>query len=646
MGLMVEPARRAAAGAAVRVGTERRALRFCTAGSVDDGKSTLIGRLLYDSRAIAEDALQALAGASQRRGEALNLALLTDGLRAEREQNITIDVAYRYFATPRRRFVIADTPGHTQYTRNLVTGASQAELALILLDARKGVLPQSRRHAAIAAWLGIRHFVIAVNKLDLMGWSREAFERAAGEMRAYLGRLGAHDVAVIPVSALLGDNVVNRSANMPWYDGPALLEHLETVAVAPRGGACGFRLPVQCVLRPNLDYRGFAGTVAAGRVRAGEEVLLLPSRRRTRVRSVAQAGEAVAEARAGEAAVVTLEEECDLSRGEMIVSAAAPPVAASRLRAALCWMAEAALERERAYILMHTTRATRAYVERVEHRLEIETLAETPAEKLEGNEIGRVTITTAQPVFCDRFADNPETGSFILVDPHTNATVAAGMIEAAEGEGGRAGVPGERAARAGANIGRARREARQGHRAGVVWFTGLSGSGKSTLARGLERRLFALGCRTVLLDGDALRRGLSNDLGFSPADRMENIRRASEVARLFYENGCLVLCAFVSPFRRDRAFARQGIGRGRFFEIHVDCPIEECRRRDTKGLYAAARAGALGDLTGVGQAYEPPQAPEWVARTAERTPEAVVEELVALLRARGLLPDARTPRAR
>ncbi len=671
----VQPRRAAEAPAGLAAAADL--LRFSTAGSVDDGKSTLIGRLLYDSQSIFEDQLRALEEASQRRGEERNLALLTDGLRAEREQNITIDVAYRYFATARRKFIIADTPGHTQYTRNMVTGASNADLALILLDARKGMLTQSKRHAFISSLLGIRHFLIAVNKMDLVDYGEGVFQAVVEEFTAFARKLEVRDVVFIPVSALQGDNVVERSRRMPWYEGATLLHHLETVNIAVDRNLLDFRFPVQCVIRAGENYRGLAGRVASGTIRAGEEVVILPSRQATRIQAVENADGPMEEAAAGDAAVLTLADELDASRGDMIVRRHNLPLVGTRFDAMLCWMAEAALDPSAAYVLLHTTRSTRATVPQVEYRVEVGTLHRQERATLAWNDIGRVRVTTAQPICFDPFSRNQETGSFILVDPFTNATVAAGMIRSELRElvdtphlarvapDGRS-APWLRLAAGGArsaqgvcklpvpaaeapvaaspntvwapwNIGREEREARNGHRAGVVWFTGLSGSGKSTLARTLERRLFELGCQTVLLDGDQLRQGLCAGLGFSPADRSENIRRAGEAARLSFEHGALVLCAFVSPFRRDRDRVRAWIGAERFLEVLVDCGLEECRRRDPKGLYAAASAGELAELTGLGQAYEPPLAPDWVARSEQGTPEELARGLLDWMRARGWL---------
>ncbi len=613
-------------------------LRFSTAGSVDDGKSTLIGRLLFDTKSIFEDQLQALAAASRRHGDdGINLALLTDGLRAEREQNITIDVAYRYFATPRRKFIIADTPGHAQYTRNMVTGASSADLALILVDARKGLLTQSRRHAFISSLLGIRHFLIAVNKMDLVDFSESVFRRISDEFTSFARKLEVNDLVFIPVSALHGDNVVERSQRMPWYQGSTLLHHLETVNVAVDRNLLDFRLPVQYVLRPHQDYRGFAGQIVSGVIRVGDEVLALPSGQISQVRSLRQGAETVPEAQAGDSVALEISAELDISRGDMIVRRNNLPIVGTRFDAMLCWLSDVPSDPAQAYILRHTTRVAPAYLSEIEYRMDVDTLHRQTADRLEVNDIGRVKITSAQPVFFDPFDHNPATGSFVLIDPFTHMTVAAGMIRSESRAIDPPGPPSHPESFASGavwqpwNISRRQREARNRHQACVLWFTGLSGSGKSTLARALESRLSARGCQTMLLDGDQLRHGLCSDLGFSPADRMENIRRAGEVARLFFEHGNLVLCTFVSPFRRDRDRIRELIGADRFFEIFVDCPLEVCRQRDTKGLYARAAAGQIRNLTGMGQEYEPPLQPALVLPTAESTPEVLVEKFMQWL---------------
>jgi bifunctional enzyme CysN/CysC len=642
----------AAAIALAAASAEPDLLRFSTAGSVDDGKSTLIGRLLYETGAIPEDQLEAVRAASQRRGEGyLNLALLTDGLRAEREQNITIDVAYRFFATPRRRFIIADTPGHLQYTRNMVTGASTAELAVVLVDARKGILTQSRRHGFLSSLLGIPHVVVAVNKMDLVEYAQDVFERIRDEYREFAARLEVPDLAFVPVSALHGDNVVQKSERMPWYAGGTLLHHLESVNVGAGRNLVDFRFPVQYVVRPHQDFRGFAGRVASGTVGPGEEVVVLPGGHASRVRSVETADGPLTEAAAGDSVLLTLEDEIDVSRGDMLVRRRNLPTVATRLDALVCWMGERPLDPSAAYLLMHTTRTVKAFVTETVYRIDVDTLHREPARTLEMNEIGRLELSTAQPLCFDPYARNHATGSFILVDPHTHATVAAGMIR---GEPRQAPPPADATpprpvspdvAWEGWNVPRAEREARNGHRAAVLWFTGLPGAGKTTLARALERTLFAAGCQTMLLDGDQLRHGLCGDLGFSPAERAENIRRAGEAARLFLEQGSIVLCTFVSPFAADRERVRGLVPPGRFFEVHVRASVETCAARDPKGLYARAARGELAGLTGVDAPYEAPAAPELVADTERAGVEQIVGAIVRRLRDEGILPGENDPGA-
>jgi bifunctional enzyme CysN/CysC len=610
-------------------------LRFTTAGSVDDGKSTLIGRLLYETKSIFDDQLDAVEGASRILGEdRVNLALLTDGLRAEREQKITIDVAYRYFATPRRKFIIADTPGHVQYTRNMVTGASTADLAIVLVDATKGVLTQSRRHAFIASLLAIPHMVVAINKMDLVDYAEPVYDEIVAAFTEFAAKLTTKDITYLPISALEGDNVVERSGRMPWYLGGPLLHVLETVNVGGRTNAIDFRFPVQTVIRPNQAFRGYAGMVASGSVRAGEEVFVLPSRITTRIKSIETFEGGREEAAPGDSVVLTTTDEIDISRGDMIVRRRNVPETTRTLDAYVCWMDATPLALGRTYVLAHTTRRVQATVDRLDYRVDVDTLHRHEASALEMNDIGRASITTSDPVFVDSYLLNSATGSFVLIDPHTNATVAAGMIRGT-------GATAPRAS-AGAiwqdwNISREVREAKQGHQAAVVWLTGLSGAGKSTIAREAERRLFDDGHHTMLLDGDQLRHGLCGDLGFSPADRMENIRRAGEVARLFFEAGAIVLCAFVSPYRADRDRVRQLLPSGRFIEVFVKADVETCRARDTKGLYAKAEGAGVPQLTGVSAPYEEPQQAEIVIDTTSMSVHEAVNALIDSLRARGMM---------
>lgn len=616
-------------------------LRFTTAGSVDDGKSTLIGRLLYDTKSIFEDQLEALHLASRRRGEErLNLALLTDGLRAEREQNITIDVAYRYFATPRRKFIIADTPGHVQYTRNMVTGASTAELAIVLIDARKGMLTQSRRHGFIASLLGIPHILVAINKMDAVGYARDNYDRIVESYTGFAARLDVKDVVFIPVSALHGDNIVTHSDNMPWYRGTTLLHHLESVNVGADRNLIDFRFPVQYVIRPNQDFRGFAGRIASGMIRRGDEVLVLPGGHHTQIKSIVTKFGELEEAAAGDSVVLTLGHEIDAGRGSMIVRSLNVPTVSTRLDAMVCWLSERALDQSTRYVVMHTTRQTQAFVDKIVYRIDVDTLHREHAATLGLNDIGRIELTLSQPIFFDTYQRNRQTGSFILVDPRSNTTVAAGLIR---GETTR--VEGVAPAIAtspnviwqGWNVAREARETKNGHKAAVLWFTGLSGAGKSTIARELEKRLFDKNCQTMLLDGDQLRHGLNADLRFGAADRAENIRRVGEVARLFFEQGTIVLCTFVSPFRRDRDAIRAQLPEGRFLEIFVNVDLDEAKRRDPKGLYARAASGELADLTGVSSPYEQPDRAELVVDTSTTSVQDAVQQLIALLHTRRLI---------
>ena len=623
-------------------------LRFSTAGSVDDGKSTLIGRLLYDTKSIFEDQLEAVEDASNRRGEGyVNLALLTDGLRAEREQNITIDVAYRYFATPRRKFIIADTPGHVQYTRNMVTGASTAELAVVLIDARNGVLTQSKRHGFIASLLGIPHILVAVNKMDLVDWSEDAYDRITDEYSSFAGKLGVDDLSFIPISALLGDNVVEPSSHMPWYRGSTLLHHLERVNVGAHRNLVDLRFPVQYVIRPDQDYRGYAGRVASGALRPGEEILVLPSARRTRISSIDTYEGRLSEAVAGDSVVITTEDELDNSRGDMIVRPLNLPSVGSEIDATICWLSEEPMRSGTEYWLRQTTREVKAYFNRVVYRIDVDTLHREEVERFELNDVGRVQLTTSRPIFFDRYELNRETGSFILVDPHTNSTVAAGMIRGAvqreedippePGSDGEARPVSPDVVWESWNVSLAEREAMNEHRAAVIWFTGLPGSGKSSIARGLERRLFQSGVHTMLLDGDQVRHGLNGDLGFTPEDRQENVRRVGELASLFFRHGNVVICTFVSPFKGDRDRVRGLLPEGRFVEVFVDTPLEECERRDPKGLYARARKGEIAHMTGLTSPYEPPDKPEVRVRTVGRSVDEVIVELMVRLRDLGVV---------
>jgi bifunctional enzyme CysN/CysC len=622
-------------------------LRLSTAGSVDDGKSTLIGRLLYDTKSIFEDQLEAVERASRNRGdEYVDLALLTDGLRAEREQGITIDVAYRYFATPKRKFIIADTPGHIQYTRNMVTGASTAELAIILIDARKGVLTQSKRHGFIASLLQIPHILVAVNKMDLVDYDQETYRRIVADYTDFATKLSVQDLTFIPISALKGDNVVNKGENTPWYDGPTLLHHLENVNVGASHNHVDFRFPVQTVIRPNQDFRGFAGQIASGSIMPDEEIIVLPSGKSSKIKSIVTYESELAEARAGDSVILTLNDEIDISRGDMIVRRNNLPQVANQLECILCWMNEEPLNPSGSYILQHTTRRVRAFINELNYRVDVDTLHREAATTLHLNEIGRVKITTTQAIFFDPYRLNRSTGNFILIDPATNVTVAAGMIRRRARTVDEV-ISQEPARQKSTNViwessqlTREMREIQNGHQAAVLWFTGLSGSGKSTVARQLERRLFELGCRTFYLDGDNVRHGLNGDLGFSAEDRNENIRRVAEVARLSFEHGNLTLCTFISPFAQDRAFARSILPQGRFIEVFVKCDVEVCKRRDPKGLYAKAMRGEILEFTGVSSPYEEPQNPELVVETDLQSADELVDRIIDYLLRQGILKDA------
>jgi bifunctional enzyme CysN/CysC len=620
-------------------------LRFITCGSVDDGKSTLIGRLFYESKMIYEDQLAAIKKDTSRygtTGEEVDLALFTDGLEDERQQGITIDVAYRYFSTDKRKFIIADTPGHEQYTRNMATGASTADLAIILVDARHGVLPQTKRHSFIVSLLGIRHIVVAINKMDIVGWDQAVFERIRAEYADFSSRLDLPDVHFMPISALKGDNVVRPSPNMPWYTGSALMPLLETVYIGSDRNLEDFRFPVQLVLRPNLDFRGFAGTVASGIVRRGDEVLSLPSRRKSRVKSIVTFDGELEEAFAPQSVTLTLEDEIDSSRGDMLVRPGNVPKVDQRFEAMVVWMAEEPLVPGRQYFFKQTSKVTSGAVSTLRYRVDINTLHRQPAPTLALNEIGRCAISLTSPIAYDAYRRNRATGSFIMIDRLTNATVAAGMILDREpGDGGRAHWDDEPAAaglhEAASTVTVAEREARFGQRPATILLTGLPGAGKSTLAAALERRLFDLGRTVAVLDGQSLRLGISRDLGFSAEERSENLRRGIEVARLFNEAGILCIGAFVAPDEAVRQKAAERVGRERFLVVHLSAPIDVCRTRDTDGHYARADSGEITNFPGVSAAYEPPAHPDLVLPTHEWPVARCVAALEALLEERGLI---------
>ncbi|MDV7357501.1 adenylyl-sulfate kinase [Rhodococcus oxybenzonivorans] len=609
-------------------------LRVATAGSVDDGKSTLIGRLLYDSKAIFEDQLESVERTSRERGdEHADLALLTDGLRAEREQGITIDVAHRYFATPHRKFIIADTPGHEQYTRNMVTGASTADLALILVDARKGVLEQTRRHAFIASLLGIPHLVLCVNKMDLVGWSEQRFEEIKEEFRQFAIKLEVHDLTFIPVSALRGDNIAQRTANMSWYEGASLLHHLEQVHVASDRNLIDARFPVQYVVRPQRqtdstwhDFRGYAGTIASGVFKPGDEVVALPSGFTSRISAIwGPGGTTLDEAFAPSAVCVQLVDQLDVGRGDMLCRPNNRPLVGSELDAMVCWFSDqASLNPDARYTLLHTTRAVRATVARLDYRLDVNTLhRDDTARSLSLNEIGRVQLKISQPLMFDPYRRNHVTGSFVLVDESTNNTVGAGMITG----------PTLSPAKVVWHAAAVSREERS-TRGRTVWLTGLSASGKSTVAVELERRLVASGVPAYRLDGDNLRHGLNSDLGFGAADRSENVRRVGAVAQLLADAGVVAIASLISPYRADRERVREehraaGLD---FVEVFVDTPVERCEARDPKGMYAKARAGEIAGFTGVDDPYEAPERAELVLRPEDGTPTEQAAKIMELLR--------------
>ncbi len=625
----------AAERVAARIAAEenRSLLRFLTCGSVDDGKSTLIGRLLYDSALVYEDQLKSAEREQRRPGVAggeLDLSLLVDGLEAEREQKITIDVAYRYFSTPRRKFVVADTPGHVQYTRNMATGASNCDFAVLLVDARNGVLTQTRRHACILSLLGIRKLALAINKMDLVDFDQRRFEAIAADFTRFVEPLKFDRVTYIPVSALKGDNVIHPSAHMHWYHGPTLLAHLETVDVGRGGGERPFRFPVQWVNRPHLDFRGYAGTVASGRVRAGDEVVIHPSGKRAHVGRIVTADGDLAEARQGDAVTLTFAEEVDVSRGDVIASPEAAPSVADQIAARLIWFEDEPMLPGRPYTLKCGSQTTTATVLNLKYKLNVDNLDHVAGKTLELNEVGSCNINTAKPLVFDPYADNVATGSFILIDRFTNATVAAGMIEfglrrATNIQWQELFV--DKSARAGL----------KGQKPCVLWFTGLSGAGKSTIANTLEKRLHAMGRHTYLLDGDNIRHGLNKDLGFTDADRVENIRRVAETARLFVDAGLIVMVSFISPFRSERRMARDLLQDGEFIEIYVDTPLEVCEARDPKGLYRKARAGLITHFTGIDSLYEPPETPELKLDTRSSSPEALAEAVLVELRRRHVI---------
>jgi bifunctional enzyme CysN/CysC len=636
------------ARAAFRRLTERPAdlLRFATAGSVDDGKSTLIGRLLYDSKQVLSDQLAHVEQTSQRMGhDFLDLSLLTDGLRAEREQGITIDVAYRYFATAQRRFIIADTPGHEQYTRNMVTGASTADLAIVLIDARKGVIAQSKRHAFISSLLGIPHVVVCVNKMDLVDFEQSVFDAIVEDFERFAAKLEMPDVTFIPISALRGDNVVERSEEMPWYQGPPLLYHLEHVSIASDRNLIDVRFPVQWVIRPPAsgvaDYRAYAGQVAGGVIRPGDEIVVLPSGQRSNIAGIDSFDGPVEEAFPPMSVAIRLTDDIDVSRGSTIVRRQNQPTVASSFECLLCWMSEQPLSPRRRYLVKHTTRTAMLGRVEVRYRIDVETLhRDEAASTLHLNDLGRVHLQLSTPLVFDSYRRNRITGSLILVDEATNETVAAGVVLDTEVDG-----PPQKTDRSpnvrwqGSRMTRERRWQTLGHAGATLWFTGLPGAGKSTIAAAVEERLIALGHPAFLLDGDNLRHGLNGDLAFDEGARKENVRRTSHVARLLAESGTIALVSLVSPYAADRQTAAELHASDDldFLEVFLDAPLALCQERDPKGLYARARSGELTELTGVGAPYEQPSDPDLVLSSCEETVEQEVDRVLDLLTSRGII---------
>ncbi|VDS07803.1 Bifunctional enzyme CysN/CysC [Paracoccus haematequi] len=607
-------------------------LRFITCGSVDDGKSTLIGRLLYDSKMIFEDQLASLEADSKvsgTQGGDIDFALLVDGLAAEREQGITIDVAYRFFATDKRKFIVADTPGHEQYTRNMVTGASTADLAVILIDARQGVLTQTRRHSYLVNLLGIRNIVLAVNKMDLVDYSAERFYEIVADYSQFAKQIGMDSFLPIPISGLKGDNIVTKSPEMPWYQGPTLLGHLEDAPISDMAMQDRpFRMAVQWVNRPHLDFRGFAGQISAGTVRPGDAIRVLPSGKTTTVKTIPSFDGDLPQAVAGQSVTLTFADEIDCSRGDVIVQADAPCEVADQFEATLVWMAEQEMLPGRPYLLKIGTQTVTATVTEPKYEVNVNTLEHLASKTLGLNAIGVVNISTDRPVPFEAYADNPDLGGFILIDRMTNATIAAGMLHFALRRS-------QNIHWQSTDVDRDAHAAQKNQRARVVWFTGLSGSGKSTIANIVERKLHAMGKHTFLLDGDNVRHGLNRDLGFTDADRVENVRRVGEVAKLMSDAGLIVLTAFISPFRSERRMVREMMASGEFIEVYVDTPLEVAEARDVKGLYKKARSGQLKNFTGIDSPYEAPESPELVVNTATLSAEDAADRVIAAILSQG-----------
>jgi len=611
-------------------------LRFTTAGSVDDGKSTLIGRLLHDADALYEDHIEALKKTAGGRGDAIDFSLITDGLKAEREQGITIDVAYRYFSTGKRRFIIADTPGHEQYTRNMATGASTADLAVTLIDARLGVLTQSKRHGFISSLLGVPRVVVAVNKMDLVGYERGVFERIRDEYTDFATRLSFGDLTFIPVSALQGDNVVHKSRNMPWFDGVPLLTHLENVYIGGDRNLIDFRFPIQRVVRPDQDFRGYSGQIASGVVRPGDEIVVLPTGKASRVMRIVTFDGDLSYAFPPQCVTLCIEDDLDISRGDMIVHPKNLPHVERSVEAMVVWMNDRPLEVAKTYLVKHGSTVVKGSCAEIQYRVDPDTLHREEGKRLGLNDIGRARFTFFKPLFVDEYRRNRHTGSFILIDPLTNVTVGAAMVIAraradqVSRQSTRETVSRDISWQRGKVTPEERAELLR-QQAATVWLTGLSGSGKSAIAIELEKRLIEAGHACFVLDGDNVRQGLNRDLGFSPSDRKENIRRVAEVAKLFNDAGLFVITAFISPYREDRGAAREIIGRDRFIEVHLSASVEVCEGRDPKGLYAKARAGQIAEFTGVSAPYEPPLVPEMTIDTGGSTLDQSVAALFDFL---------------
>ncbi|RCK41166.1 sulfate adenylyltransferase subunit CysN [Thalassospira xiamenensis] len=612
---------------------EKSLLRFITCGSVDDGKSTLIGRLLWDSKLIFEDQLAALESDSRKvgtQGGEIDFALLLDGLQAEREQGITIDVAYRFFSTDKRKFIVADTPGHEQYTRNMATGASTADVAVILIDARKGILTQTRRHSFITSLLGIKHVVLAVNKMDLIDYDQDKFDTIVADYKEFAKDLGYSSITPIPLSALRGDNMIEASPNTPWYEGPTLLAHLETVQVEQDAIEKPFRLPVQWVNRPNLDFRGFSGTIASGIIKPGDAIAVTASGQTSKVREIVTFDGNLDQAFAGQAVTITLEDEIDISRGDVLARPDERPEFADQFEARIIWMHEDHLLPGRPYIIKMGAQVTNAQISDLKYKVNVNTLEHIAGKTLELNEVGIANIATDKALAFDPYDDNRHSGRFIIIDRYSNATVGAGMVN--------------HSLRRATNvkwqemdINKQARAYQKGQKSAVLWFTGLSGAGKSTIANLVEKRLHAMGKHTYTLDGDNVRHGLNKDLGFTDADRVENIRRVGETAKLFVDAGIITLVSFISPFKSERQFARSLVEDGEFIEVFIDTPIEVCEQRDVKGLYKKAREGKIANFTGIDSPYEAPENAEITVNTSDQTAEQAAEIIVAKLEEFGVL---------